>query len=284
MKKLASIFFFIALTNPVFAQDFYIQITPEAGIDSVDTIYNEFQESQVQSILTVLNAYQPTEIDYLISNRPTGNLLELMIQNPDWIPAQLARTLVITFAYPTDVTAVMDNFENHPDIESVSYEFILDPFNFNPNEPISNEDVTLELAYLPSDNCQTPSINSQGHAYHVSINNQTINLDIVVTPPRPPSTTLCGLPSNPTLTPYELGQLDQGIYTVNINHVFDTETFPVTDNQRYYMGNLPLVVRGSGPIQVPTINLFGVILIVFFMLLIVMIPKVIIKDRHRIEC
>ena len=250
--------------NSACGQNFYIRITPEAGFEAVDTIYQEFNQQQPQSILTILNGIEPVDIDYLISIRPNGQRLELMIQSPNWAAAQLARTLVVTFSYPTDVTEVMENFEQHESIEVVNYDYVLDPVNFNPENPSLFDPITLDLAFMPMSSCQRPTTNSQGLSYDVTTTNQTVELDVVANFPIP-STTICNLPTS--LYRYELGQLSPGSYTININTVFSDSVFPVGENERYNLGSIEFVVRGPVATQVPANNFWFLMLLLGSMVL-----------------
>lgn len=234
-------------------QSFHIRMTPEAGFPAVDTIYQEFNQQQPQSILTILNEIPPIDVDYLIAIRPTGQRLELMIQNPDWAAAQLARMMVIIYPYPIDVTAVQENLEQHESIEVVNYNYVLDPVNFIPANPSLFDEISMDLAFMPLTSCQRPTINSQGLSYDVTTTNQTIELDVVANFPFP-ATTACNLPTN--LYRYDLGQLSPGIYHINMNTVHSDSDFPASENERYYLGSTEFEVRGPVATQVPTLSLW----------------------------
>ena len=251
--------YLLTLMPTVFAQSFQIQITPEAGFDVVDSIYNEFQQQQPQSTLTVLNQNMPLDIDYLISRRPFGDLLQLMIDNPDWNAAQLARRLIITYPYPVDVTDVMESFQNHSSIELVSYDYALDPIEFSPEIPFDNQNISVDLAFLAG-NCETPDINPQGLSYDVSVNGSQMNLDIVVEQFFSVIPTLC-LINDPPFYTYQLGTLPAGNYSLNINTVYNFSTFPISENERNYLGTISFSVFGSQTRQVPFLSWWSIALL-----------------------
>lgn len=257
MKKFYLIILLALSSISAWGQTFTIRITPDAGFDAIDTIYNEFNNLQPQTILTVLNSHPPADVGYLIQNRPTGNRLELMIASPDWAAAQLARMMLIKYPYPIDVTAVLENLENHPSVEVVYYNYNLDPIDFTPAQPIAEEPITMELAFLPVLNCQVPSINSDGLSYVVEVIDNTINVLRVGSSPFP-STSVCTLHEAPMIS-YELGQLERGIYTINIYNVFNGTSFPAPEIERYFMGQTTLVVQGTEPTTVPTLSFWFLI-------------------------
>ncbi|WP_154223974.1 hypothetical protein [Marinicella rhabdoformis] len=224
----------------------------------MDAIYNEFNSQQPQSILTVLNDHMPAEVRYLISNRPYGKRLELMIASPDWSAAQLARRLIIRFNYPQDLTAVLDNLSSHEAVESVYFDFTLNPLEIQPEQPSSEEDIVVNLSYLPF-GCDYPSpTNSSGEDYDVTINGSVIELDVSAYRNFLPSTTICSI--SPTqLSAYNLGSLPTGDYTVMVNHVYNADAFPVTQQQRNVVGQFPLMVRGSQVTAVPAFSFWAVI-------------------------
>lgn len=251
-NKLLIISALFLVTLNSWAQTFTIRITPDAGFETIDAIYNEFNTQQPQSILTILNEYPPESVDYLISNRPTGNLLNLMIASPNWAAAQLARMMVIEYPYPVDLTAVSENFENHPVIEQVGFDYTIDPINFVINSQQNMHQVTMELTFLPLLNCQFPSINAQGQTYDVQIQGNNINLYIVGTTPFS-STTTCSMDGF-ELTSYELGELHSGVYNINIYNASESTIFPVSNDFHNLKGQTTLVLRGSEPVSVPTLS------------------------------
>lgn len=248
------------------AQSFFVQITPEAGFDAVDAIYNEFNQQQSQSVLTILNEHRPAEVRYLISNRPYGQLLELMIASPDWSAAQLARNLVIRFDYPRDVSAVLDNLSAHEAVESVGFDFTLNPLEIQPEQPQSGDSIVVNLAYLPF-GCDYPiPTTSSAEDYDVTVNGSVIELDVSAYMRIPPSTSVCLLEPTPFST-YDFGSLPAGTYTVNVNHVFNIDEFPASAQQRSVMGSFPLVVYGGAVTAVPAFSFSAVLsLIILFLM------------------
>ena len=246
------------------AQTFTIRITPEAGFDVIDSIYNEFQQNLPQSVLTILNEHQPADIDYLIQNRPTGHLLQLMIDNPDWSAAQLARYMLIKFPYPVDVREVKENFDNHWALEYVSYDFVENPVTFTPESPVSSNNVKMNLAFLAG-NCETPSTTENGLSHYIEINGDNINLYVVVRFHFPSQPVICELPNNQI--DYDLGQLPPNDYEINIYNVYDSNTFPVANEDRYLIGKTELTVRGTPAIQVPVAGIYTWALLAILMLI-----------------
>lgn len=241
-------------------------MTPDAGFDAVDAIYNEFNSQQPQSILTVLNDHRPAEVRYLISNRPYGQLLELMIASPDWSAAQLARNLVIRFNYPEDVTAVLNSLSSHEAVESVYFDFTLNPLEIEPEVPRVGDDIIVNLSYLPF-GCDFPAPTTlSGEGFDVTVNGSVIELDVSAYRNFLPSTTVCPISPTP-LSAYDLGSLLAGEYTVIVNHVYNEEAFPVSQQQRSVVGQFSLVVRGNPATAVPTFSLWSVLTLIILLLI-----------------
>ncbi len=251
--------------SAVYSQSFHVQITPDAGFDAVDAIYNEFNNQHPQSILTVLNDHRPAEVRYLISNRPYGQLLELMIASPDWSAAQLARNLVIRFNYPEDVTAVLNSLSSHEAVESVYFDFTLNPLEIEPEVPRVGDDIVVNLSYLPF-GCDFPTPTTlSGEDFDVTVNGSVIELDVSAYMQFPPSTFTCLIEPTP-LSAYDFGSLPAGSYTVNVNQVYNAEAFPVSQQQRSVVGQFSLVVRGGVVTAVPAFSNWSFLCLLFLLL------------------
>jgi len=254
------------------AGTFYVQINADGGITAVDTIVEQGNQNPtpVNFLMDTLTAYPPESVRYLLAIRPVGNLLDQINQNPDWEQAQLYRTIIIEYPFAMDATPILPSFQSDNLVENVNYiSAVLNTIVFESESLASNANAFVNIA-MNSD-CEElgfPGVNIQGLTHNVNIINNVIELEVIMAV-SPPTTTICPYQTT-DLTPYDLGVLTSGNYTLKIYKVYGDPAFPIEENQRIYVGERDFLVLGPlGTMQsVPINGIFGLLLMVILILLI----------------
>ncbi|VAW42046.1 hypothetical protein MNBD_GAMMA01-1216 [hydrothermal vent metagenome] len=264
--------FFLFCFNNSNAGNFYLLINADGGIPAVDTIVLQGNQNPapVDFLMETFNIYPPESVRYLIIDRPTGNLLDLINQSPNWSLAQLYRTIIIEYPFDIDATPILQSLQNDSLVEHVDYtSAVLNPIVFEPEPLTSNSNSFVNIA-MNSD-CEEigyPSTNIQGLTHNVNYNNQTIELEVIMeVSPSPPTTTIC-LYQTTDLTRYDLGVLPIGDYTLKIYKVYGNPAFPINESLRTYVGERDFqVLSQSGSIQIiPTLGFFSLLIIIILIL------------------
>lgn len=272
IRQFYCLLFFLFCFNNSNAGTFYILINAEGGISAVDTIVQQGNQNPAPAnfLMETFNTYPPESVRYLLTIRPTGNLLDLINQSPNWSQAQLYRTIIIEYPFGINATPILQSFQNDYLVENVDYiSAVLNPIVFEPDPLVSNSNAFANIA-MNSD-CEEigyPSVNIQGLTHNVIQIDQTIELEVIMGV-SPPTTTICPYQST-DLTNYDLGILENGNYTLKIYKVYGNPAFPINESQRAYVGERNFqVLSPSGSIQsIPALSLFGLLIIVFLILFI----------------
>lgn len=272
IRQFYCLLFFLLYFNNSYAGTFYILINAEGGIPAVDTIVQQGNQNPPPAnfLMETFNTYPPESVRYLLTIRPTGNLLDLINQSPNWSQAQLYRTIIIEYPFGIDATPILQSFQNDSLVENVDYiSAVLNPIVFEPEPLNSNSNSFVNIA-MNSD-CEEigyPSVNIQGLTHNVNHNNQTIELEAIMGV-SPPTTTICPYQTT-DLTRYDLGVLANGNYTLKIYKVYGNPAFPINESQRAYVGERDFqILAPSGSIQnIPTVGFFSLLIIIVLILLI----------------
>ena len=257
---------FLLCFNNAIAGTFYVLINAEGGIPAVDTIVQQGNQNPAPDnfLMETFNIYPPESVRYLLTIRPTGNLLDLINQSPNWSQAQLYRTIIIKYPFDIDATPILQSFQNGSLVENVDYiSAVLNPIVFEPEPLTSNSNSFVNIA-MNSD-CEEigfPTVNIQGLTHNVNHNNQTIELEAIMGV-SPPTTTICPF-QTADLTRYDLGVLANGNYTLKIYKVYGNPAFPINESQRVYVGERNFqILSPSGSIQsIPTVGIFGLLMLI----------------------
>ncbi|MEZ5472798.1 MAG: hypothetical protein R3E90_13590 [Marinicella sp.] len=248
-KPFVSLFFIalLSLTTQSPAGVFYLLVSADNGIETVDEIFEEFNQGATpQTLLTIFNDYPPESVEYLQSfNRPATPPA-----NPDSTTGRQYRRLLVSYPYPLGVTEVMDYFQSSPLIETASYDGNLEPIIFTPENPMAGDEVLLDIVLFPND-CGNlaVSLNPQGSAHDLNLsgNNMILDVSYQYFPPGQP----VGCFGERPYTQFNLGQLAPGSYQIQVNMVGHNTLFPANDSERQHLTDITLVVQGSGTAVVP---------------------------------
>lgn len=272
MRRFYCLLLFLICFNNANAGIFYVLINADGGIPAVDTIVQQGNQNPapVNFLMETFNTYEPESVRYLIIDRPTGNLLDLINESPNWSLARLYRTIIIEYPFGIDATPVLQSFQNDSLIENADFtSAVLNPIVFEPEPMTSNSNAFVNIA-MNSD-CEEigyPSVNIQGLTHNVNHNDQTIELEAIMGV-SPPTTTICTYQTT-DLTRYDLGVLANGNYTLKIYKVYGNPAFPINDSRRIYVGERDFqILLPSGTVQsIPTISFFGLLILIILILLI----------------
>jgi len=104
----------ISSTGLVNSKEFHILIKHGEGAPTPENIVQQANTSPSPPgyLLSSFNEAPPNKVEYLISNRPTGKLLQIMNTDPDWSRSRLHRYLVVTYDESADANQILSNFEN----------------------------------------------------------------------------------------------------------------------------------------------------------------------------
>ncbi len=265
-------FCLVLLAGSAQAARIQVQIAPAAdSFELVDALVaqGQMEPPPVEYALATLTAHPPQSIRYLIRPRPVNHLLQLMLENPNWVEAQLARRVIVEYPYGQDVTAAMAGLEGDPRVELVLLDGALNPLVLDPAEPVHGEPV---VASVTLEDCQwIPVENSQGLTHNVVRNGDRIEVELVYGFYFPVTPILCG--PEPEFTDYELGAFFGGEYTLALYRVSHSAEFPVSDDERQLLLERPLVIAGGPiePVVIPTLDRGGLWLLVLSMLVVLVL-------------
>lgn len=253
------------------AGTFYVLINASGGIAAVDTLVQQGHQHPTPSnyLMDALTTYPPTSVNYLIFDRPTGNLLNLVNQSPDWSTARLYRTIVIEYPFATDATPILQSFQTDALVESVDYQSaVLNPIVFVPEPLLSDSSVLVNIAMNTDCNeLGVPGLNIQGLSYNINRIGNIIELEAIMNIFPPAQPTICTNQSN-TYTPYDLGQLPAGQYQLKIYKVYGNPAFPIPPSQRDYLGekNFQVISAFGGSQPIPTLTFLGLLVLCFLLI------------------
>ncbi|MCF6318988.1 MAG: hypothetical protein L3J83_06880 [Proteobacteria bacterium] len=258
------------------AGEFYVLINADGGITAVDTLVQQGNQNPLPTnfLMETLTLFPPESVNYLIFDRPTGNLLDLVNQSPDWSQARLFRTLIIKYPFATDATPILQSFENDSLVESVDYQSaVLNPVVFEPEPLVAGDDLFVNIA-MNSECRETgaPGLNIQGLSHNVNQVGNIIELEVIMNvflfPPGMP--TICLNQSN-NFTQYSLGDLSENPYQLKIFKVYGNPPFPIDPSQRVFLGerNFQVLALAGSTHSIPIFNFFGVIILLLLMLIVV---------------
>lgn len=234
-------------SNTTHAGEFHLLISAEDGIETVDEIFDEFnQNTSPQTLLTIFNDYPPESVEYLHNfNRPATPPA-----NPDSTTGRQYRRLLVSYPYPMGVTEVMDYFQSSPLIETASYDGNLEPIIFTPENPIVGDEVLMDIVLFPTD-CGNLAVspNPQGAEYDINFSGNHLVIDVSYQffPPVQPVACFGERPH----TQFNLGQLPPGTYQIQVNLVGNSTLFPANDSDRQHLTDIILEVQGNGTAVVP---------------------------------
>ncbi len=250
----------LLLTTQSPAGVFYLLISADDGIETVDEIFEEFNQGTTpQTLLTIFNDYPPESVEYLYNfNRPVTPPT-----NPDSTSGRQYRRLLVSYPYPLGVTEVMDYFQSSPLIETASYDGNLEPIIFTPESPMAGDEVLLDIVLFPEFCGHTIAVaaNPQGLISDLNLSGNNLILDVSYQtyPPGQPVICFGDRPS----TQFNLGQLTARTYQIQVNLVGHNTLFPANNSDRQHLTDVTLVVQGDGTTIVPVdfLNLWSSLLL-----------------------
>ena len=263
------LFLFFSSTSK--AITFNVMINAEGGISAVDTLVEQGHQNPRPSnyLMATLTEYPPDSITYLIIDRPIGNLLELVNENPNWVQAQLYRYVIVRYPFGVDATPILQSLQNDPLVEYVyTNSLVLNPIVFEPEPLISDTNTFVNIALNPA--CEDygyPGTNIQGLTHNINHIYQTIELEVIMMG-APPSTTFCQY-QTAYLTLFDLGILDSGHYTLKLYKHYGNSSFPIETDQREYIGERDFYVNSSRGLikSIPIMNYIGILTYILLILI-----------------
>ena len=116
-KTLASLL--LIFTCSAQSSTFHILLSSDTN---VDTIVAESILSPPPPTFTLqaFNSVNPEEVEYLIKQRATGNLLAIMNSSPNWAHTKLQQYLSLTYPNSMDINTIRTSLANDPKIEFIS--------------------------------------------------------------------------------------------------------------------------------------------------------------------
>ncbi len=122
MKKIYTVLLITLACADAFAITFYAEISRDENAPTVELLIQEASTSPPLPVqaLQAFNNVAPSDVNYLIFNRATGNLKNLMENSPNWSQSKLHQMLVVTYTDNLDVSIIQSSLDNDPYIISAS--------------------------------------------------------------------------------------------------------------------------------------------------------------------
>jgi len=159
---ISSLIILLLFSQNISAKTFHILLTADNGSPTPEDVVVQSLTSPSPPawLLSSFNLSAPENVDYLILERPVGNLLNLVTNAPDWSLAKLYRYLVVRYPDSVDENAILANFNNDPSIIKAGY--------------VDGMEITTSLSYpklnKKSDINSTASIKGVGTNFLTDLN------------------------------------------------------------------------------------------------------------------
>ena len=118
----------LVYSQNISAKTFHILLSSDEGMATPEDIVNQASTSPSPPVwlLSSFNLSSPQSVDYLVKERPFGNLLELINQSPNWSLAKLYNMLIVEYSDSVDENSILINFENDPNVLKASFVDVLE--------------------------------------------------------------------------------------------------------------------------------------------------------------
>jgi len=122
------------------AKTFHILLSSDEGMSTPEDIVNQASTSPSPPLwlLSSFNVSSPQSVDYLVNERPFGNLQALINQSPNWSLAKLYNMLIVEYPDSVDENSILTNFDNDPNVLKSSYVDVLE-FTTSVNPPLKKK-------------------------------------------------------------------------------------------------------------------------------------------------
>ncbi len=117
------------------AKTFHILLSADNGSPTASDVVNQASTSPSPPawVLSSFNINSPESVDYLILERPIGNLANLVNNAPDWSLAKLYRYLIVRYPDSVDENIILSNFSSDSNILKSGY--------------VNDTDITTSISY-----------------------------------------------------------------------------------------------------------------------------------------
>ena len=132
---LSSLVIMLFFSQNISAKTFHILLSADNGSPTASEVVNQALTSPSPPawLLSSFNINSPTSVDYLILERPIGNLANLVNNAPDWSLAKLYRYLIVRYPDSVDENVILSNFSNDTNILKSGY--------------VNDTDITTSISY-----------------------------------------------------------------------------------------------------------------------------------------
>ena len=106
--------------NPLNAKYFSVEVKRTSPSPALSNILQEVNQSPPPASfsLVAFNTVQPTAVRYLIDERASGNLKNIMDTHPLWSMSRLQQMLLVTYPDSIDSQSIKDSLDNDADVKS----------------------------------------------------------------------------------------------------------------------------------------------------------------------
>ncbi len=117
-KRTAVLLLLLLFSTMSYSKKFHIQLSAEEGAPTAEELINQATTSPSPPawLLDSFNQASPSEVEYLIKERPVGNRLIIVDGAPNWAMSQLYRYLIVTYPDSVDENTILSNFQNDVDV------------------------------------------------------------------------------------------------------------------------------------------------------------------------